>query len=84
MIKASEARKIVEDTKERKTKELHALAERYCSEELSGIIKKQAHLENNYCIVTPPSEIFNPVRKKLLENEYQVHVVGLDSLKISW
>ena len=84
MIKATEARKIIKEIKERKDKELRASAEKYCSEELSGIIEKQAHLENNYYIVTPPSKILNLVREILIENGYQVHVVGLDGLKISW
>ena len=84
MIKATEAREIIKKIKERKDEELRSSAEKYCSGELSEFIEKQANLENNYCIVTPHSKILNLVREILIENGYQVQVVGLDSLKISW
>ena len=84
MIKANEARKIVEEVTARELQDRELNARKYCEEVISKEIEKYATLKYNMLNIKVDKDIHNMVGEFLEENGYKVKPLSATSISILW
>lgn len=84
MIKANEARKIMEEEIARELQERELKAKNYCEEVLSKEIEKYATSKYKMLNIKVDKDIYNIVSEILEENGYNVKPLDTTSLTIMW
>ena len=84
MIKADEARKIVEEVTARELQERELKARKYCEEVISKEIEKYATLKYKMLNIKVDKDIYNMVSKFLEKNDYKVKPLNATTINILW
>ena len=84
MIKANEARKIVEEVTARELQDRELNARKYCEEVISKEIEKYATLKYNMLNIKVDKDIHNMVGEFLEENGYKVKPLSATSISVLW
>lgn len=84
MIKANEARKILEEVTARELQDRELRARKYCEEVISKEIEKYATLKYNMLNIKVDKDIYNIVSEFLKENGYKVKPLNATTISILW